>query len=104
KPGFAAEVHAFGYTEMPDKLAVAIKTGANAPDVVHLAQIFFSLYLQGEVPFLDLTSRVKAAGFAETILKQRQALFTFGGKTYGLPQSVSAIRVYYREDPLAEHR
>jgi ABC-type glycerol-3-phosphate transport system substrate-binding protein len=102
KPGFAAEVHAFGYTEMPDKLAVAIKTGANAPDVVQLDQIFFSLYLHGEVPFLDLTSRVKAAGFAETILKQRQALFTFGGKTYGLPQSVSAIVLYYREDLFAK--
>jgi ABC-type glycerol-3-phosphate transport system substrate-binding protein len=102
KPGFAAEVHAFGYTEMPDKLAVAIKTGANPPDVVQLDQIFFSLYLQGQVPFLDLSSRIKAAGFEETILKQRQALFTFAGKSYGLPQSVSAIVLYYRTDLFAK--
>ena len=98
KPGFAAEVNAYGYTEMPDKLAVAIKTGANPPDVVHLDEIFFSLYLRAEVPFLDLTSRIKSAGLDTKILKQRQALFTFGRKTYGLPQSVSAIVLYYRDD------
>jgi len=102
KPGFAAEVHAFGYTEMPDKLAVAIKTGLNPPDVVQLDEIFFSLYLRGEVPFVDLTSRIKAAGLDAKILKQRQALFAFGGKTYGLPQSVSAIVLYYREDLFAK--
>ncbi|HEY6554050.1 MAG TPA: extracellular solute-binding protein [Vicinamibacteria bacterium] len=98
KPGFAAEVNAYGYTEMPDKLAVAIKTGANPPDIVQLDEIFFSLYLRGEVPFLDLTSRIKSAGLEAKILKQRQALFAFGGKTYGLPQSVSAIVLYYRHD------
>lgn len=98
RPGFALDVQAYGYTEMPDKLAVAIKTGANPPDVVQLDEIFFSLYLRGEVPFLDLTSRIKASGLDTKILKQRQALFAFGGKTYGLPQSVSAIVLYYRDD------
>lgn len=98
RPGFALDVQAFGYTEMPDKLAVAIKTGASPPDLVQLDEIFFSLYLRGEVPFLDLTSRIKASGLDTKILKQRQALFAFGGKTYGLPQSVSAIVLYYRDD------
>jgi arabinooligosaccharide transport system substrate-binding protein len=98
KPGFAAEVNAYGYAEMPDKLAVAIKTGANPPDIVHLDEIFFSLYLRGDVPFLDLTSRIKSAGLETKILEQRQKLFAFGGKTYGLPQSVSAIVLYYRSD------
>jgi ABC-type glycerol-3-phosphate transport system substrate-binding protein len=98
RPGFALEVNAYGYTEMPDKLAVAIKTGAHPPDVVQLDEIFFSLYLRGEVPFLDLTRRIEAAGLQTKILKQRQALFAFGGRTYGLPQSVSAIVLYYRHD------
>jgi len=98
QPGFTAEINAYGYSEMPDKLAVAIKTGANPPDIVHLDEIFFSLYLRGEVPFLDLTSRIKSAGLDAKILKQRQALFAFEGKTYGVPQSVSAIVLYYRDD------
>jgi ABC-type glycerol-3-phosphate transport system substrate-binding protein len=79
-----------------------MKTGAGAPDVVQLDEIFFSLYLGGEVPFVDLTSRVKAAGLDQKVLEQRQALFRFAGKTYGLPQSVSAIVLYYRQDLLAK--
>jgi ABC-type glycerol-3-phosphate transport system substrate-binding protein len=103
KPGFDAEVSAFGYMEMPDKLAVAIKTGANPPDVVQLDQIFFGLYLGGEVPFLDLTDRMRGAGLESKILEARQELFTWRGRTYGLPQSVSAVLLYCREDLFARH-
>jgi ABC-type glycerol-3-phosphate transport system substrate-binding protein len=103
KPGFAAEVSAFGYMEMPDKLAVAIKTGANPPDVVQLDQIFFGLYLSGEVPFLDLTDRMRGAGLEGKILEARQELFTWRGRTYGLPQSVSAVLLYGRDDLFAKH-
>jgi len=99
---FRADVRAYGHTEMPDKLAVAIKTGVNAPDVVQLDEIFFSLYLRGEVPFADLTSRVKAAGLDTKILRQRRHLFEYGGRTYGLPQSTSGIVYYYRDDLFAE--
>ena len=103
KPAFTAEVTAFGYTEMPDKLAVAIKTGVNPPDVVQLDQIFFGLYLSGEVPFLDLTERMRKAGLDRHLLEARQDLFAWRGKTYGLPQSVSAVVLYYREDLFAKH-
>jgi ABC-type glycerol-3-phosphate transport system substrate-binding protein len=103
KPDFAAEVNAFGYTEMPDKLAAAIKTGANPPDVVQLDQIFFGIYLSGEVPFLDLTERVRKAGLESKILEARQELFKWRGRTYGLPQSVSAVLLYWRQDLFAKH-
>lgn len=101
---FRGNVTAYGYAEMPDKLAVVLKTGVNPPDVVHLDEIFFSLYLGGEVPFLDLTSRIHEAGLDRTLLEQRQRLFHYQGKTYGVPQSVSAIVLYYREDLFAASR
>jgi ABC-type glycerol-3-phosphate transport system substrate-binding protein len=101
-PSFRPEVHAYGHAEMPDKLAVAIKTGVNAPDVVQLDEIFFSLYLRGEVPFLDLTSRVRAAKLDTKIVPQRSHLFEYGGRIYGLPQSISGIVLYYRDDLFAE--
>jgi arabinosaccharide transport system substrate-binding protein len=101
-PGFQADVHAYGHAEMPDKLAIAIKTNVNAPDVVHLDEIFFSLYLSGEVPFVDLTSRVRAAGLDKRILAQRTRLFEHGGRVYGLPQSLSGIVLYYRSDLFAQ--
>jgi ABC-type glycerol-3-phosphate transport system substrate-binding protein len=99
---FRADVRAYGHTEMPDKLAVAIKTGVNAPDVVQLDEIFFSLYLRGEVPFVDLTTRVRAAGLDKKIVPQRSRLFEYGGRVYGVPQSLSGIVLYYREDLFAE--
>jgi arabinosaccharide transport system substrate-binding protein len=99
---FEAEVRAYGHTEMPDKLAIAIKTGVNVPDVVQLDEIFFSLYLNGEIPFVDLTTRVAEAGLDRTIAPQRKHLFEYRGRMYGLPQSLSGIVLYYRDDLFAQ--
>lgn len=97
-PDFKANVRSYGFTEMPDKLAVAIKTGINPPDIVQLDEIYFSLYLRGKIPFTDITERVKQAGFDQTILPQRMGLFKWKDRLYGLPQSVSNVVLYYRED------
>ena len=95
---FKANISAFGFREMPDKLAVAIKTGVNPPDVVQLDEVLFGIYLNGEVPFLDLTERVKKAELDKGIVVSRQKLFAWKGKTYGVPQSLSAMVLYYRTD------
>ncbi len=99
---FEAEVHSYGFTEMPDKLAIAIKTGVNAPDIVQLDEIYFSLYLRGQIPFTDITDRVHAAKLDEGILPQRMGLFTYKEHIYGLPQSVSNVVLYYRADLFKE--
>ncbi len=93
-----AEFQAYGYEEMPDKLALAVKSGINAPDIVQFDEIFFSLYLKGEVPFLDLTERVAKGPLRAGILPQRSAVFTWKGRLYGIPQSTSAVVLWYRED------
>jgi ABC-type glycerol-3-phosphate transport system substrate-binding protein len=95
---FEANVHSYGFTEMPDKLAIAIKTDINPPDIVQLDEIYFSLYLRGQIPFVDITERVKKAKLDEAILSQRMGLFTWQDKIYGLPQSVSNVVLFYRED------
>lgn len=95
---FQANVRSYGFTEMPDKLAIAIKSGVNPPDIVQLDEIYFSLYLRGQIPFLDLTDRIRKAKLDETILPQRMGLFTWKGRTYGVPQSVSNVVLYYRDD------
>lgn len=95
---FQANVRSYGFTEMPDKLAIAIKSGVNPPDIVQLDEIYFSLYLRSQIPFLDLTDRIKKAKLDETILPQRMGLFTWKNRTYGVPQSVSNVVLYYRDD------
>ena len=97
-PSFEANVRSYGFTEMPDKLAIAIKTGINPPDIVQLDEIYFSLYLRGTVPFVDITKRVEKSGLADGILPQRMGLFKWKDKIYGIPQSVSNVVLYYRDD------
>src|SRR4029453_17283380 len=92
--GFEANVRSYGFTEMPDKLAIAIKTGINPPDVVQLDEIYFSLYLRGTIPFADITAKVEKSGLAEGILPQRMGLFKWKDKIYGIPQSVSNVVLY----------
>jgi ABC-type glycerol-3-phosphate transport system substrate-binding protein len=95
---FAANIHAYGFREMPDKLAAALKTGVNPPDIVQLDEVLFGVYLQGQPPFLDLTDRIKKSGLDKDILASRWSLFTQGGRTWGVPQSLSAMLLYYRTD------
>ena len=99
---FEANIHAYGFREMPDKLAVAIKTEANPPDIVQLDEVLFGTYLSGEVPFVELSERIKKVGLDREISPRRLPLFGYKGKIYGLPQSLSAMVLYYRKDLFEE--
>ena len=100
---FSANIQAFGFREMPDKLAIAIKTGTNPPDIVQLDEVLFGSYLAGEVPFVDVAERVKKAELDKGIVPQRLKLFAQGDAIYGIPQSLSAMVLYYRTDLFKEH-
>lgn len=97
---FEAEVVAYGFRELPDKLSVVIKTGVGAPDIVQLDEVFFGPYTGGEVPFVDLTERLNKENLGKKFLQSRLDLFSHEGKTYGIPQSLSAMVMYYRKDLL----
>jgi ABC-type glycerol-3-phosphate transport system substrate-binding protein len=102
--GFEANVTAYGFAEMPDKLMVAIKTRKGGPDIVQLDEVFFGTFLGSkEVPFVDLTPKIKEAGLDKQLHKGRQAVFKWQGNAYGLPQSLSAMMLYYRKDLFKEH-
>jgi ABC-type glycerol-3-phosphate transport system substrate-binding protein len=91
-------VHHFGCAELPDKLGIAMKTGINAPDIVQTDEMFFSVFLGPQIPFVDLTKKAKESGLTHALLPQRQAIFTYKNKLYGIPQSLSNVVLYYRED------
>ena len=101
---FEANTTAYGFAEMPDKLTVAIKTRTGGPDIVQLDEIFFGAFLGDKgSPFVDLTSRVKKAGLDKKLHPQRLSVFMWKDKIYGLPQSLSAMMLYYRKDMFKEH-
>ncbi|HAO99503.1 MAG TPA: hypothetical protein DCQ83_05615 [Fibrobacteres bacterium] len=99
---FQANIQSFGIAEMPDKLALAVKSGINTPDIVQFEEIFFSLYLKGNIPFVDLTDRIAKSPLSKGILQQRMGLFTWKGKNYGVPQSLSSVVLWYRDDMFKE--
>ena len=101
---FEANVTAYGFAEMPDKLMVAVKTRKGGPDIVQLDEVFYGTFLGGkQVPFVDLTKRIKEAGLDKKIHPGRLDVFKWKGKSYGLPQSLSAMMLYYRKDMFEEH-
>lgn len=100
---FEANVTAYGFAEMPDKLTVAIKTRTGGPDIVQLDEIFYGAFLDEKgTPFVDLTERVKKAGLDKTLHPQRLSVFTWKDRIYALPQSLSAMMLYYRKDMFKE--
>ncbi len=100
---FAVNIEAFGFRELPDKFAAAMKMGKNGPDLIQMDEVFFGMYLHDKPPFVDLTKKIAADQLDRGFLKHRLSLFSYNGKTYGLPQSVSAMMLYYRKDLLEEN-
>jgi arabinosaccharide transport system substrate-binding protein len=95
-------VEAYGFREMPDKLGAVMRTGEGAPDLVQLDETFFGVFLNGPSPFFDLTNKLRKSKLKKTLHPRRLEVFTFNGKTYGVPQSLSALVLYYRKDLFAD--
>ena len=95
---FDLEIKAYGFREMPDKLGVAFRAGQGIPDLVQLDETFFGVFLNGPSPFLDLSERARKSGLSKTLHPRRLEVFTYKNELLGLPQSLSAMMMYYRKD------
>ena len=102
KKDLAVSVSAYGFREMPDKLGVAFRTGKGIPDLVQLDETFFGVFLGAKSPFVDLTKQVKKSGLDKTLHSRRLEVFTYKGQVLGIPQSLSAMVLYYRKDLFKE--
>lgn len=100
---FKATVVPYGFQELPEKLGIALKAGAGLPDIVQLDEAFFGGFLRGDVPFVDVADRMEKADMKKDFVPNRLKLFSQGEKIYGVPQSLSAIVLYYRTDLFEEY-
>jgi len=96
-------VKAYGFREMPDKLGVALRSGEGMPDLVQLDETFFGVFLNGPSPFMDLTKLAVKSGLDKDLHPRRLEVFTYEEKLLGLPQSLSAMMLYYRKDLFEEY-
>jgi arabinosaccharide transport system substrate-binding protein len=96
------KIKAYGFREMPDKLGVALRSGEGIPDLVQLDETFFGVFLNGPSPFMDLTKMAEKSGLLKKLHPRRLEVFTYQDKLLGLPQSLSAMMLYYRKDLFEE--
>ncbi len=88
----------YPYGDMHDKLTIAVQSGTGAPDMVDVEIGRFPNYLQGEVPFFDMTSYVDP--YRDDIVPSRLSIYGQDGKNYGIPTHVGAAAIFYNTEIL----
>lgn len=90
---------------MFDRLALALMTETELPDLVEIEQSYVGRYLRGPVahiPFVDLSKRIAREGWNEQVIPARFARYSVGGRIFGIPHDVHPMVLVYRPDVLAE--
>lgn len=90
---------------MFDRLALALMTRTELPGLVEIEQQFVGRYTRGpvaDIPFVDLTQRVRREGWDEKLIAARLARYTVNGHIFGIPHDIHPMVLLYRPDVLAE--
>ena len=99
-PDFNLEVTEIAYGDMHDKLQIALQSGGvGAPDLADIEQGRFGGFLRGADPGLvDLNDMLIEGGYNEDLVENRQALYSYKGKVYGVEHALTPVVLYYRHD------
>jgi ABC-type glycerol-3-phosphate transport system substrate-binding protein len=97
---FNLDVSEIAYTDMHDKVQIALQTGGvGAPDIADLEQGRFGGFLRGADPgLLDIKDRLSEGGYLEDLVLNREALYSYQGKIYGVEHALTPVVQYYRAD------
>ncbi len=99
-PNIEIKVTEIAYQEMHDRLLVALQSGGvGAPDIADIEQGRFGDFLRGGDPgLIDLKPRLEAGGYLDKLVAAREALYSYGGKIYGIEHALTPVVYYYRAD------
>ncbi len=99
-PDFNLKVTEIAYGDMHDKLQIALQSGGvGAPDLADIEQGRFGGFLRGADPGLvDLNDMLVEGGYNEDLVENRQALYSYKGKVYGVEHALTPVVLYYRHD------
>ena len=96
-PNVSLTVEEFPFTDLHDKLSVALQAGTGAPDLALPEISRFALLLKGsQVGLVDLTDRIAAAKMQ--LVSSLQNNYTYQGRVYGIQTDVNPVQLYYRKD------
>lgn len=81
------------FSDMHNKLTIALQSGEGAPDMCDVEINKFPTYLEGEPQFVDLTSYVEP--YRDEIVASRLEVYSKDGVNYGIPTHVGATVAFY---------
>ncbi|MBU3155443.1 extracellular solute-binding protein [Clostridium estertheticum] len=90
------KVTTYPYTDMHNKLLVAVKSGVGAPDIADIEVGQFPNFTKGTPQLADLSDIV--APEKANFIQSRLDLYSKGGKVYGLPTHVGTTVAFYNKD------
>ena len=94
------KVTTYPYTDMHNKLLVAVKSGVGAPDIADIEVGQFPNFTKGTPQLADLSDVV--APEKANFVKSRLDLYSKNGKVYGLPTHVGTSVAFYNKEIFAK--
>ncbi|MCP4247785.1 MAG: extracellular solute-binding protein, partial [bacterium] len=89
---------------MCDRLALAVMTQTELPDLVEVEQSELGRFLRGPVermPFVDLTERIQREGWDTKCVAARFARYSVQGRIFGIPHDLHPVVMVYRPEVLS---
>ena len=94
------KVTTYPYSDMHNKLLVALQSGVGAPDISDVEVGQFPNFVKGKPQLADLSDLVSAD--KDKFVQSRFKLYSRDGKLYGLPFHVGATVAFYNKDICAQ--
>jgi arabinosaccharide transport system substrate-binding protein len=100
-PDVKVDFQQFTWAQMHDKLLAALVSGRGAPDMADIEIQRFPQFIGGnEVPFLDLTERIRPS-VSDLARSAAVDPWSWQGKIYGVGTELNAVTLTYREDVMS---
>lgn len=91
----------YPYSDMHNKMTMAIQTGKGAPDLCDIEIGQFPNFMKGVVPFVEMNKYIEP--YQKDIVKARLDIYGKDGKYYGMPTHVGATVMYYNDELLSKY-
>lgn len=103
--GVKVQMQVVQIQSLQSRLAAAMLSGAELPDLVELLAGSMGFFTKGpleEVGFTDLTERIRAEGLDQRLVASRFSLWSSRGHIFGLPHDVHPVVLAYNRGLVKE--
>ncbi|MDR2535056.1 MAG: extracellular solute-binding protein [Treponema sp.] len=88
----------YPYTDMHNKMVMAIQTGQGAPDLCDIEIGQYPNFMKGQIGFVEMNKYVEP--YIKDVVKARLEIYGKNGTYYGIPTHVGATVMFYNTEIL----